>query len=231
MPFAWYKADAGAFTDLGSTAVAADSDPVRQWNDQSGNGYHLTNAGGAVRPLYRTSRQNSRPAIVFDGTDDVLAYTSALNRPEPCEVWLVVKVVTWASGDRIYDLINQAGDFGWSLLMNDATPRLRLVAQNLTNAMDTLGTGTFGILRCLINLADTSLSLNNNTYRISGFLTGSGLNSTTPVAIRAIRLGSRWDGLLFGNFEVGEMLIYDRLLTEMEAQENWSYLNGRWKIF
>jgi hypothetical protein len=37
---AWYKADAGVYSDAGTT-LATDGQRVAQWNDQSGDGYHL----------------------------------------------------------------------------------------------------------------------------------------------------------------------------------------------
>lgn len=62
----WLKADAGVFNDAGSTP-AADTDTVQQWNDQSGNGNHATQATSGKRPTYRTGIKNSLPVIRFAG--------------------------------------------------------------------------------------------------------------------------------------------------------------------
>lgn len=61
---AWYKADAGVYNDAGTT-LATNGQTVRQWNDQSGNGYHVTQATSASRPTYLTNTLNSLPVIDF----------------------------------------------------------------------------------------------------------------------------------------------------------------------
>lgn len=65
---AWYKADAGVYEDAG-TDPAEDGDPIRQWNDQSGNGLHIGQVTEANKPLFQTGIQNSLPGIEFVSTD------------------------------------------------------------------------------------------------------------------------------------------------------------------
>lgn len=62
----WHKADVGVFSDLGTTP-AVNNGTVEQWNDQSGNGFHLTNTVAAqFRPTYKTGILNGKPVINFD---------------------------------------------------------------------------------------------------------------------------------------------------------------------
>ncbi len=65
----WYKSDAGAFNDAGST-LATNGQTVQQWNDQSGNSRNLTQATSGKRAIYNTNQLNNLPGILFDGTDD-----------------------------------------------------------------------------------------------------------------------------------------------------------------
>lgn len=74
-PYAWYKADAGVYTDAGTT-LATDTQTVQQWNDQSGNSRHLSQATSGKRPVYRTGIINSLPVVRFAGTDDCMQATS-----------------------------------------------------------------------------------------------------------------------------------------------------------
>lgn len=62
----------------GTTAVAADSDPIGYIADKSGNGLHLTQATAGLRPLYKTS--GGLGWGQFDGSDDVLTINSAVLR-------------------------------------------------------------------------------------------------------------------------------------------------------
>ncbi|MDQ3111821.1 MAG: T9SS type A sorting domain-containing protein [Bacteroidota bacterium] len=58
----WLKADAG-------TSTTVNLNPVSQWNDNSGNGNHVTQATANLQPLFRTpvaGQLNGMPAIEFD---------------------------------------------------------------------------------------------------------------------------------------------------------------------
>ena len=76
----WVKADAGVYTDGGSTA-ATDGDSVQQWNDQTSNNYDLSQGTSDDRPLYKDNLNdniNFNPTLVFDGTNDELTRGSVL---------------------------------------------------------------------------------------------------------------------------------------------------------
>jgi hypothetical protein len=62
---AWYDATVDVYNDAGST-LATNGQEVVQWNDQSGNGYHL--GKGATGPTYQTTGFNSLPTISFDAS-------------------------------------------------------------------------------------------------------------------------------------------------------------------
>jgi hypothetical protein len=53
----WLQADTDIYQDAaGTTPATSDADPVRRWNDQSGNGNDFINSAGAdaTRPIYKT---------------------------------------------------------------------------------------------------------------------------------------------------------------------------------
>jgi hypothetical protein len=62
----WYKADAGVYSNAGTTA-AADNTAVQQWNDQMGTGYHLVQATAAQKPTFsnQTTLANFNPTVTF----------------------------------------------------------------------------------------------------------------------------------------------------------------------
>lgn len=64
---AWYKADSGVYSDAGTT-LALNGLPVQQWNDQSGNGYHIKQSTLSNRPTYLTNTLNSLPVIDFNNS-------------------------------------------------------------------------------------------------------------------------------------------------------------------
>lgn len=69
---AWYDASDTATITVSGTAVT-------QWNDKSANGYNLTQGTAGKRPQSGTRTQNGLNAIDYDGSDDVLAASTAAN--------------------------------------------------------------------------------------------------------------------------------------------------------
>jgi len=64
----WLRADKGVFSDPGCTSAATDGGTVGCWQDQSGNGLHVTRATEAQRPGYLEQNGNNQPALTFSGS-------------------------------------------------------------------------------------------------------------------------------------------------------------------
>lgn len=58
--------------DLTQQIGYVNNDPIGTLTDFSGNGFDLT-AGGGIEPLYKTGILNGKPAMLFDGVNDLLA--------------------------------------------------------------------------------------------------------------------------------------------------------------
>lgn len=67
-PVLWLKADAEVFTDAGIT-LATDGQSVQQWNDQSGNGNHVSQTTAINKPTFKSPDATARPALYFDGVN------------------------------------------------------------------------------------------------------------------------------------------------------------------
>ncbi len=87
-PAWWHKASAGTFQSNGGAAATADTDPVGQWQDQSGNNRHVESTNTA-RPILKLSILNSLPVLRFDGSNDYLQATFTLN--QPYDIYIVVR--------------------------------------------------------------------------------------------------------------------------------------------
>src|SRR5262245_53350712 len=61
---AWYKATDGVYKDAGST-LAINNDTVQQWNDNSGNGFHLSQATAGNRSTFKATGVNGRAGLQF----------------------------------------------------------------------------------------------------------------------------------------------------------------------
>src|SRR6185436_20066173 len=74
---AWYDASQESFSE---------GDAVGTFTDRSGNGYHLTQATGSKKPLYKLNVANGRPALSFDGSNDTSATASFGATTQPVTV-------------------------------------------------------------------------------------------------------------------------------------------------
>lgn len=76
---ALWMAGQGLYTTYnGTTLAVADADPVGGWEPVYGT-QKLIQSSDTLRPLFKTGvTPNGRNAVLFDGTDDTLAVTSAM---------------------------------------------------------------------------------------------------------------------------------------------------------
>ncbi len=74
------KADAGVYSDNGTTPAVTDATAVQQWNDQSTITNHAGQTTAANKPAFYNSVINGYPALRFSGDQflDALA-TSGIN--------------------------------------------------------------------------------------------------------------------------------------------------------
>lgn len=75
----WVKADAGTFSDAGSTSSTNDGE-VQQWNNQSslqGPSANVNQTTASNKPLLRHNSINYNPAVDFDGSNDFVSSTNS----------------------------------------------------------------------------------------------------------------------------------------------------------
>ena len=220
-PAVWYSADAG---------VSLSNGVVTQWDDLSGNGYHLTLSQGD--PAYLSNATNGMPAVLFDG-DDVLESNYA---GETATLFVVGKttapdgsVQTYVSGGTT------SGPGAWSFYADaPGTAGQAFTQHTLSGATVLTAQGSEADL-----ITDTTylqagrLDKPAGTIELysQGFLKGSGSVSDTYASASQLALGASYSpGLLYDGYlngEINEVLIYDRVLNNTEVQKVQSYLT-RW---
>jgi hypothetical protein len=72
---AWYDASFGVYSDAGSTPIA-DTEEVVQWNDRSGNGYHLSR--DVTGPTYNADGLNGLPTMHYVANSALKTVTNAV---------------------------------------------------------------------------------------------------------------------------------------------------------
>lgn len=223
----WLKSDAGVFQNTALTTPATnDGDPVGGWQDQSGIGNHLTQATAGARPTLRTNAINGRPAIRGDGTDDYLTRSFTLD--QPFHVFLATKLLGFVQYDSFFS--GAQGTDATMVFTNDGSigSGIPTASTNYLMYCDSVGpskeifVNSTYIIESQFNGASSKLSLNNDSYSTgdvgSNVAAGFTLFTDTENAYHI-------------NADIGEVLVYNRILTASEIAIAQNYLNGRWGAY
>ena len=239
----------GYAAGIASGAVQYDGDPIKQWSDKSGNNRHLLAPSDSARPTYKTSQQNGRSAVLFDGTDDrvQLADASAIKALDNVTVFGVVKPTAAAAADTttagaLIQLHDSGSTTFWyaatgvatSALTNEtilaavsSTGSFRLGA---TSANYTRSANTTQIWSSLLGSNGTRLYVNGSQITLNlsnggGTSTASGPSQTTitsPILSHPFASGAT------GEQRTMELIVYPAILSTSQRQRIERYLAEKW---
>jgi hypothetical protein len=212
----WDFSDLSTLTiDTGISAVA----------DKSGNGYNATQSTGGNQPLSSGNQRNGRAVADFDGNGDRLQ-TANISADLPAFssfVALSVRTLGQFSFGRI-----------WT--RND-NQRAKLVSSSSQFSLGQGGavvqaTTTGIVLNDWFYITGTSTGGNSGTYgyRVNGLTQSlsSTSASTSSVASNPYVIGNRTDGGRTFDGRIGEILIYNRVLSAAEIAKVETYLAKKW---
>lgn len=230
----WLDAsDSGTLFDAtsGGSAVAADGG-VARWRDKSANAFDAIQSVANNRPTRKTSIQNGRDILRFDGSTDTLQIASVT-----LQTFITAFVVssTTRTGTNLKfwmehgaSVSANAGFFfngtyagAWGVNRSSA-----LHDGPSVDNTDWIGTGwaiaTFAY--------DGVGSIYKNTVLTSN-VTRSGTARANSNTTAALNIASRNQASLHMTGDIGEILIYNRALSANEIATVWAWLNSRWAIY
>ena len=192
----------------------SDGDSVSSWTDEIGE-LELTGAA-----TYRDDGINGVAAVEFDGTDDTL--DSAIDsETQPYEIILVAFTNETSSTDG-------AGFLGWD--SNDGF----VVGGRGSGGIDALRSDGDDELQG--DATDTDAHIwsaqfdgSESTIRRDGSDANTGSAGTGPIE-NSFALGSIDDGTNYLNGRIGEVLIYDSVLSASERGDEEDRLAEKWGI-
>jgi hypothetical protein len=213
----WYDATDGdsVLNAVSPDTPATNGQTVRRWNDLSGNANHVNQTTGIEQPIYNTSEINSKPCVVFDGTNDQLEGGSIT--PGNATYFVVARRSSSATREDISDI------------------RLPAQTQQVIFLPDA---SSFDMFAGTV-LASSTVILDANfigTAQFNGVLSLSRVNG---VQVATGDVGSRPEN---GNFflgssnskwldgPIGEYLRYSRVLSTSEIAQVETYLSAKWGI-
>ncbi len=217
-PVFWVKADAG-------TSTTTDGTGISQWDDQSGNARHLTQGTGGSQPLYKTAIQNGLPVVRYDGVDDIMTATGL---PATLATNTLFMALVRRGGVKDFISYNTAAtNNGWRYGANTTTDfafTLGAVAAYAVGAGD-WNIGTFNILTGAVTNNSTIAAKVNTATASVAIGTMAGAPTRLTVGASAGSVSS------FGQFDIGEVILYDGVLSAGNQALVQAYLNGRWAAY
>lgn len=208
----WLEADAG---------ITQHGDTVSQWSDQSGNGYHATqsNINNQPKRVY-PAELCGKPALKFDGIDDILNGTTIPNIDTgSLSLFLVGKTYT-TSGNRTFFSIGTSTTGMW-MWHGGPTFEFRNNASQITTP----------IVANSYYLLDAVKSLNTNAklYK-NGLLTSTGALPalTAPFVNGDYSLGKLQAAFSYLQGEIAEVILYKGTLSTSSRQQVENYLFNKY---
>lgn len=192
-----------------------DGDPVALWKDKSGNARNASQSTADYRPALKTSVQNSKNGIRFDGTNDFLsgAYGTTFS------TWSLFVVCKFTSAS-LYPMVYTDGNN--ELRLYSGTGILEIISQNDPLVRDTVSCVGSAIIATPIN--GSSFTLYKNGISLGTGVTQRALASTFYISSRG---GSNY--YMVG--DVYEIIAYNAELTTTQRQQVEQYLNQKWGVF
>jgi len=197
----------------------ADGDSVSSWTDLSNKNRHATQATAAKKPVFKTNIQNGNPVVRFDGTDDWMSTAAWGDLLQPNTIFIVAKIPIAAS-KIILDGVDSTKRHQFSTGITENT----LIQFAGTSA-------TITQLGIRGNWAIASLAYNSplsNAY-INGVLTNTG-NLSTNVLSGLTLGGHPTIDDYHPSTDMGEIIVYNKILTVTERQRIELYLSRKWGV-
>lgn len=232
--------------DAADTATITESSgAVSQWNDKSGNSYHLSQGTGANQPATGTVTQNGRNVIGFSADNKFLTHDAGSNviSLSPMTMFCVVYDNNSTQGALTFKRIfttrisNSTNDFqspNFLSTKNNTAREFGIRSRGLVPTPEyiaytdqkwfvgTAYTSSSGGFH-QVNDSSRSVSTSNLSIDTSRFLRVGQACSTG--AFPATIAGNGWIGYM------AEILVFNKQLTESEISTVKNYLFGKWGPF
>lgn len=214
-PQVWYDAaDSATITLNGST--------VSQWSDKSPNGFHAVQATASAQPTYNATTYNNKPAVVFDGVDDILRTSSVIgvSGANPRTFAFVARLPSTTRGAAIQvgtqtSLRAFGRDYGGTGVIyhwaSDLPMSVPTITANYQEVLQSTGAVTSGYRNGSL-IASGSYAL--NTFNSILYLGGRSLPD--------------FPSIFYGPMVFAEILVFLKVLSTSERQQLEGYFAWKW---
>jgi hypothetical protein len=217
----WLAADAI------STIVTTGANLVSQWKDRTINLRHFTQGTDANKPTFVASAINSLPAVRFNGTSSFLNFSDAtlsfLNASSFTIFYVASKT---AQTSNSFVIGGQGAGTRNNLALGYLSTNTykEVFGSDDINAVVTVKpAGSPELYGVTYNSSD-----NSRVIRRNGVVVGLGASNGSLTGMSGQTLGRYLTS--YGQFDLGELLVYNRVLTSYEIQQIERDLLSKWSI-
>lgn len=232
-----------AWWDASDTSTITESGgDVSQWDDKSGNGYHLVQGVAASQPATGANTINGLNVLTFDGSDDFLQIgTTDLGRNvSGATVYVVFAHVTNPITQQVLVLVSNGLTSGNARLYlttgSPAPQRTRTGGRTLDADSFASITGSQAIGTSWQTYTAVFDYANTDLYSYIGdTLDGSSSSyhtatTTSDTESLSSGVGASPTGVARFGGDIAEILIYHDAHDATERAQMWDYLNAKWGL-
>ena len=232
----WLDATTGLFdATSGGNPVTTDGATVARWEDQSGSGYHVTQATLANRPVLKTGIRNSKNVVRFDGSNDGLVSANIVENNLSAMTCFVVSYIAGFGGNNLGRYFDRGNKRMW--LSNGSRSTNQLIVHNVTalnqlgheTALSSIATGNWYLSSGRWDGGTSYLT--NVSQRLNRSASTRGNSQTfelASVANTTFIIGNRTDLARAFNGDISELIIYNQALTTEQIDSVEGYLAAKW---
>lgn len=206
-----------AWFDASDTATITESGgAVSQWDDKSGNGYHLTSSG-TRKPMTGTRTQNGLNVLDFDGSNDDMLNAS-VNFSQPTTQFVVAIV---DASDEVRSITDGASGRQSIVIGKVGATEDNIYAGTQLFAGSGATVGAWVAISAVFN-GGSSQFWRDGTSAASG---SAGSQALTQLYVMSNRGAG---GSFFTDGGLAEVIIYDSALSDGDRESVEAYLATKW---
>jgi hypothetical protein len=227
----WDASDPSTLFDAtsGGSLVASDG-TVARLQDKSGQGRHFTQSTSGNRPARKTSQQNGRDVLRFDGLDDrMTAVTFGTLFTSTASTCFIVAKASAASSNSTDAFENDAvfseggGSHGFFAVRQNSTVYSFGLSSSYAIASLSYSVGNWACLTTTHNGSTLTAVLNKLNSSSQSLSSRAFLGSATI-------LGANYSVSRKFNGDVGEIIAYNVALSTADREKVEDYLMDKWGI-
>ena len=210
-----------------TSTITLNGSNVSQWDDKSGNGRHASQATAVIQPAYLATGFNSNPSIDFDGSNDQLTTSYALDFPFSISAAVQNDVASGSvrgavgSGLRrpALGILSAAPAQNSFALWNPDRDRGAYINNTQT---------TVPVILYSDAASDDRLGWNIYVDGSNAGQVNENISTLNPANI--VRIGYTGNGSEYWNGRISEVVITSQLLSTDDRQKLEGYLAWKWGL-